>query len=322
MTLVPEGVVSELAAVLRADMDEFEKDVDIAKKHLEELKEEQTELGVETGETEAGLGDLIIESQLLKNVLATLFEAVKENSGGLAALTDMAMGYIGAGIDTFIAKVLMPAWEGLTEVIDEVVLSEGDQKKSIDDVIETLNLYKTPLGDYVASTEDAAEADWEFVASLKDANYFLDEHRNMLVTTGAGVLIFDGQTGDLLGTFEDLDLGILNTEAGLGVLSDKVREVADETGIAYDDLFFYVTEGMSDVRNILKTWPEGTAVYQIAEAADEVWERLATNLVRLGVDPNTGEDITGGQRIEAQLWGAGAWNDPTVLTDYLLHGGG
>lgn len=315
-------MVSELAAVLRADMDEFEKDVDIAKKHLEELKEEQTELGVETGETEAGLGDLIIESQLLKNVLATLFEAVKENSGGLAALTDMAMGYIGAGIDTFIAKVLMPAWEGLTEVIDEVVLSEGDQKKSIDDVIETLNLYKTPLGDYVASTEDAAEADWEFVASLKDANYFLDEHRNMLVTTGAGVLIFDGQTGDLLGTFEDLDLGILNTEAGLGVLSDKVREVADETGIAYDDLFFYVTEGMSDVRNILKTWPEGTAVYQIAEAADEVWERLATNLVRLGVDPNTGEDITGGQRIEAQLWGAGAWNDPTVLTDYLLHGGG
>jgi hypothetical protein len=322
---VAEEVIAELAAVVRADIDEFEKDMEKAEKHLEELKDAEGELKVETGDTEDSMGDLFDEAAMLKGVLAMLFETAKENSGAVGALMDSMMGLGGAILDTVIVDTLLPALESMSTMLIDILGLEEETDTARKDSIESLGLYKDEMGELKIATAETAAEGWTFVGSLKDMNVQLDEAGNKYVTTADGVMIFDNATGKLLGTFKDLNLAVLGVggEGGsLGVLSDKVQEVADETGIAYEDIFAYVETGMGNIQDILTKWPEDTTMHQIADAAEEVIERLAISMIKLGIDPNTGEEITTGQYIEAQLWGGGAWQDPTVLADYLLHGGG
>ncbi len=324
---MPEEQVSELYALIQADIDQFQKDIDYVEERMDDIKAKEVEVTEATDAVETGFAGLAIEGTLFASVLGTIWDNVKRNSGGIQALTDMIWGYMGAGIDTFLAETLIPLWDEFKDKIGEVTEAEEegtDTTKGLKDALKALYDDEGKLVGYFEDNEGAAE---ELNKALKDGKVMADEYGNIMVRVGDDILIFDNLTGQYVGTLDDGTAAIDGFAAGHDVLMDKVQEAAQVYGTSWEDVWDIVVSGYDNVQGLM-TATEGRMGWwrQAIEAADEVWRQLSHNMIRLGIDPETGDPLSSDWYHEARsaTLGANVQGPISVeqMVDYYLSGQG
>jgi len=271
-----EESVSELYALIQADIEQFEKDIDYAERKLDEFKEKEVAMEGAAKEAEAGFSALAIEGTLFASVLGTIWDNVKKNSGGVQALTDMIWGYMGAGIDTFLSDVLIPAWDLLKEKLTDV---DDTEKKATDSTTAMASVLKK-LYDDEGKLKDYLDQNGLSMNDLKSAfsngKSAVDDYGNTLLKVGDDVLVFDNVTEKFIGILGGSRTAVSGMTWDLGVLEDKVKEASEVYGAEWTDVFDIVRLGYDEVQRLLEI--EGGEDWMMAavEAADEVWRQLHT----------------------------------------------
>jgi hypothetical protein len=149
-----------------------------------------------------------------------------------------------------------------------------------------------------------------------------DEYGNMLVRVGDDIYVFDGATQEFLGTLDKLGPEMADVAMHHDVLMDKTKELAAEYGVAWQEVWDLVNLGWDEVQTILDSGEALPDWYrQAAEAADQVWIALAANMVNLGINPRTGEDLPTKMAIGA-IRRYGADITAEEYAEYLMTGSG
>lgn len=324
--MAEEESAFDLYANVEADIKQFEKDLEKAEMDLEKLKEKEITVQVQTEQVEAGFAAVSLEGTLFASVLGTIWDNVKKNSGGVQALTSLAWGYMGAGLDTFISKVLLPAWDALTGTEEEEIKVLEEVGTTAEGTAEKLKAMYDDDGKLVQYFEDNEGAANDLFTAIREGDVVVDEYGNTLIKVGDDILVFDQVTMQYIGTLSGWSPLMRDINSDNEVLKDKVMEAAQAYGEAWEDVWWIIERGWAANQEMLAKDNVPDWYLEAAEAADEVWRQLSANMVRLGVDPTTGDPISDATYKNIRAYTLGGENVQGPLSvdsivNYFLNGG-
>ena len=324
---MPEETIGEVYAKISAEMDDFDRDIDKVYERLDKLEEKDVSIQAETKGVESAVGGLGTELSGLGGALSTVFHYLQQTSGGMSAMIDMATGFIGAGIDTFLVEVMIPLWDTLKEKIVGNDEATGNLSKKQAEWAAGLELAGDGLLKFKDSTQWSNEAMSDFRLNLEHGKMSVDEYGNTIFKVGEQLYYYDGATGQFLGRTKDLNTAVSELNADFFITSDLINDISAETGVLASDLKVYFEGGKEALEALWVADPQqfkgAKYLENVAEAAKEVRMQLGTMLVELGINPATGETLT-----EADLFRAGvtardaeAGTAAEKVARYLLSGG-
>jgi hypothetical protein len=292
-----EESVSGMYAEISADMEKFDQSIDRVYDRLDKLEEKDVSVQAETKAVESSIDSLATEMMALGGALTTVYSYLAQTSGGLGAMTSMAAGLIGAGVDTFLVEVMIPLWGDLQAALGD---TEGELQKN--------NTMMKLLADQMVLTDDGVvmlkddTIQLDLITSsllkrLNDEKAVVDDYGNSVLTVGDQLFYFDDQTGNFLGTTDKLALMLsedLNPE--MVITKDLIGDVSEEWGLMAADVVLYAQGGADALETLWaadpSTHPGSQYLADVATAAEEVRIRLGAMLLELGINPATGESMT------------------------------
>jgi hypothetical protein len=317
-----EEQVAELYAMITADLEEFRLNLDEVETRLDGLIEHEVKLDMQTDATDSGFGMLAGSLEGFGSVLDTVYDRLKQNSGALQGFSDYIWGLVGAGIDTLFVK-LLEIWENMGITGEDVMAVFSGVSDTFADLADMLGLSKDK-GDETKEAIDGVSTSLEGTGKQADnARTYMDEYGNTLKIVGDQIYYYNDATGELTSMIDLLDGSMEDAWINTSALVDITQEVADALGLEWSSLFAMIS-GEASALNDELTGDRLTDILLVkdyADAADEVWRRVAANLVNLGIDPTTGDEITRETYTSAQK-AAGVYGplSTTQLVDYLLRG--
>lgn len=321
-----EESVAELYAEITADMDEFDHSIDRVYDRLDKLEEKDISVQAETKGVESSVSSLGMEMAALGGALATVFHYLHQTSGGLQAMTNMASGLIGAGIDTFLVEIMIPLWDALKDSISDTSEEADTGIGTWDRLANAFVVTDEGILKLKDDTVEGHERLNEFLGILNAGRLNVDEYGNAIYKVGDVLYYYDGATGAFVGTTQDLNTEIGGMSANLAIANDLIGDVSTEWGVLASDVTLYAEGGREALEALWAadpgTYPGAVYASKVADAYEEVRIRLGAMLVQMGINPMTGETITA-----ADMWGSGVTANRTekenleILAAYLLSGG-
>ena len=315
-----EESVAKLFAEISADVEDFEVGIDVVETRLDKLEKKEAGVNVETKGVENSVSSLGVEMGVLAGALTTVFSFLQQNSGALSALTDMAGGLIGAGIDTFFSEILLPLWEELKNQIGDTSEGISNMDKPMNDLA---GLFEVNDVGVLTLKDDALkgnEAVTEFLKVMNDGKQDVDDYGNSVFIVGDSLFFYDEKTGDFIGRTNDLNAVIGDVHTNLGIATELIGDVSTAWGVMASDVTIFAEGGREALEALWaddpSQFPGSVYISRVADAAEEVKLRLSAMLIQIGIDPSTGEALPEGVTVR--------FKDPlqqSKVDEYLGSGG-